>query len=140
MADEIDRFFENFIGRVDKAERDVLVNVTRVAYKAIMRDWPVWSGYSKANNRISVTGETIGVVRPAKRVLKPGAHVGQAAATEASELSKLDGLGLNKTQRPRIIVLGNAVSYAADVGQETGRGLAIYQNAVNEAKLTIKGV
>lgn len=132
QAANINRAFELEIERIGRAQRVLMVKVTRNVYRHIMNRWPVWSGYSKANNRISITGRPISRIEPTARILRKGAHVAKAGAVESSELSKLNRLLTEKGfgKRDRVIVIGNAVDYAADLGPAgASKGRIIYEEA-----------
>lgn len=121
-----------------KEERRMLILGVRVAYQIIMREWPVWSGYSKANNRISITGRPIRKLEPSKRPLIKGALAGKARQVEASEITKLQRLTKNFGFRNRKITIGNSVSYSGDVSFTSGFGRAIYERAARQAESIIK--
>lgn len=110
-------------------ERIVLVQSVRAAYEHIMRTWPVWSGYSKANNKISVTGRAVTSVSPQNRILKKGAHVAKAAQVQSTELGKLERIEHNFGMKNRTIIIGNAVDYAADMPASALSGREIYEQA-----------
>lgn len=144
MAKNINAAFSEFLKVVDKKENEITIAYIREAYTRIMDKWPVWTGYSKANNRISVTGTPIKRLEPSKRPKLPGALVGKAESVRQRELSKLAQLPLNKTHRNRTILIGNSVPYAANFnfGGEayTGKsGLQIYTEAAREATAVVKG-
>lgn len=120
--------------RMAQEERKIIILGVRTAYNSIMEEWPVYSGYSKANNRISITGRTIRRVEPARRPSTQGALLAKAESTRVTELAKLARISERFGGRDRVIVIGNAVTYAEDVGFSSGQGRSIYQRAAAEAR------
>ena len=110
-------------------ERRILILAVGTSYRGILRDWPAYTGYSKANNRISITGRMVRRLEPAKRPTEEGVLFGKASRVENSELAKLSRISKNFGMRNRKIIIGNSVSYASDVGFTAGQGLAIYMRA-----------
>ena len=135
----IEAAFAKFEKDMSITEQRFLVRATRAAYKHIMNAWPMWSGFSKANNRISTVGAPIRALVPAKRIAREGAHFAQAAATERSQLAKLSRLPISKKPRARTITIGNTVDYAADLGDKgSARGFQIYATAINVARMAVR--
>lgn len=137
-----DAFMQVVRRKYSEAERRILIHGVGAAYDHIMFNWPVYTGFSKANNRISITGQPITRVEPNKRPTKQmeGALVGKAEAVHASEKAKLARIEQNFGMKNRRIILGNSVSYASDVSFEPGRGVAIYAAAAEVAKQTMNAV
>lgn len=123
-----------------EAERAVLIAAMREAYTHVMDSWPVYSGFSKANNRISITGREIRLIRPGSRKAIPGLYSQKAESVRSNELAKLSRIERNFGMRNRTLVIGNAVDYASDVGFQPGRGRVIYQQAASIAKATASAV
>lgn len=141
MVSIIEAEFAKFERNINLTEQRVLVKGVRAAFNHIMQSWPVWSGFSKANNQISITGRTIARTIPRERVAKKGAHLGDAAAAVTRGLAKLSRIKIQKGNRPRVITIGNPVIYAADAGKVgSARGFQIYIAARNKALMAIKGV
>lgn len=124
---EINRAFEEHFNKVEGVAREAQVKAVRKAYLYIMDSWPVFTGFSKANNRISITGRTVARMEPSTRPEGERALEGKAEAIKMSQLAKLDRLPLES--KNRVVVIGNSVSYAADVSFEPGRGRQIYEEA-----------
>lgn len=134
------KFITTVKAKAGKVEQRLLAEGVRAAYKAVMREWPVYTGYSKANNRISVTGQPIRRLEPATRPTVPGALAGKAAQVETTELAKLDQLETNKTLRNRTILIGNSAPYSSNVGFRSGRGLEIFKLAAAEGRAVIRAL
>lgn len=133
----VGRAFEQEVkAKMAEEERLVLISAARAAYLYIINSWPVYTGYSNANNRVSITGRDIKRIEPTIRRRVEGLYVGKAAAVHSSQLAKLSRIELNFGLRNRRIVLGNAVDYAAEAGR--GEGRAIYQQAAVVAELTAR--
>lgn len=113
----INRAFELEIEKIGRARRLLTIRVARKTYKAIMRRWPVYTGFSKANNRISITGRKISRLEPSRRPSVRGALVAKAAAVQASQLAKLDQLKTEKgfgLKKGRIIIIGNSIDFNSE--------------------------
>lgn len=126
------QFSDEIKATYSKAVRNQLIRISREAYIKIMQQWPIYSGYSKANNRISITGRDIQRIQPSQRIARPNAHLAKAQSTRVAELAKLSRIRVEFGKRTRRIIIGNAVYYAADAGG-SGRGVAIYESAARQA-------
>lgn len=128
----IQKFQKELDFEVDKlanrAVRRKMVATVKAAYNHIMSAWPKYTYYSGANNRISITGRPISRIEPRKRPTRKGALSDKFATVMSSELAKLKDLRIEKGKNRRVFI-GNAVSYAPDVGYDPGRGREIYATA-----------
>jgi hypothetical protein len=95
--------------------------VAEETLKGIDSAWPVFTGYSKANNRIVLGGGGNYPLDPPTRPRAAGALLGQAARNMAADLQILQ-----THKKPDVIGIGNAVKYAADIQFQKGRGTLIY--------------
>lgn len=102
-------------------------------FQFINDQWPTFTHYSKMNNRISISGRTISLVRPSERPTTnmKNSLQGQALAENAKELSKLARLKPLKKDGI-VVIIGNAVPYA---DSEFLNGPAIYERAASFANL-----
>ena len=130
---------EEIEAKVTRTVRRTKIAAVSRTYKTIQAIWPTDTFWSKANNRVSITGRTIARVEPHQRPTESGALADKAAAVTASELSKLERIKAER--KSRSIIIGNAVPYAFDVGFRPGYGAYIYQIAATmgraEAIMTI---
>lgn len=142
-------FQSEFVDRLE-AEVDVKIRqrtkamklfVAEKAFDLINDKWPVWSGYSKANNRININSaeqEVDPPERPMGNVVDIKGMLAELAIfNNAAELTKLDPEAIRYTDT---IHIGNAVSYAADVGFEPGQGSHIYVESAREASSLAKSI
>ena len=95
--------------------------VTEETLKGIDSAWPVFTAYSKANNRIALGGGGNYPLDPPTRPRAAGALLGQATRNMGADLQLL-----RTHKKPGTIGIGNAVKYAADVQFQKGRGTLIY--------------
>ena len=117
------------IAAVEKAIEDRQRDVVSAFYKTATRLSPVYSGYYKANHRISFTG--LVELFPAKRTTQKGAHFDQIETAKANELAKLSSKKL-----PVVVTIGTAVKYALAMEDPSGGGVTpvtgvrpVYSNA-----------
>lgn len=111
---------EDELDKVDEKEKEVFATTVRATYTYIIEEWPTYSYFSQANHRINITGRRVMRVEPdeSNRPDMKGALAGKAAAVHAAQLAKVDKLTTGT--RGRSVVIGNAVSYAPDVGDVPG--------------------
>ncbi len=117
--------------KVSKTAQRAIIAGARAAYTQIMKEWPNHTYWSGANNRISITGRPISRIEPSTRPTRAGALAGKFAQVRASELNKLKDIKVK--DKDRLIILGNAVPYAANVSFENAKGVVIYNNAAASA-------
>lgn len=128
MSDDFRRALEVAITeKVDGSMVEAKKAVTRSIFEHIYSTWPVDTAYSLANHRISITGQAINRVEPYTRPTEKWELLDKAIQVHESELAKLDRL--HEKDAARIIVIGNAVEYAEDVGFEVGAGRYLYDQA-----------
>ena len=137
MSDNFGRALEFKFRQVEEFQLSVTKFAVETIYEIIFKNWPRNTYYSLANHRINIGGTDVLRVEPSKRPTKRGALAGKAESIKASQLQKLNTLNPLKGRKTRTIVIGNAVSYAADVQFIKGNGTALYQQAANEAKAII---
>lgn len=101
---------------VEKAVEDKHREVVSSFFKTVTRLSPVYSGYYKANHRISFDGLVDRF--PAKRTTQKGAHFDQIETARANELAKLSSKKL-----PIVVTIGNAVDYALALEDPSGGGV-----------------
>ncbi len=135
MSDNFGRALDFQIKRLEEHQVNVVKFAVRVTYEIIFQRWPRSTFYSVANHRINIGGSDVILVEPSKQPSKKGALAGKSQSVRTSQLQKLETLKPKK--KGHTIVIGNAVSYAADVQHITGNGAAIYQQSANEAKTVI---
>jgi len=123
---------EDELEKVDEAEKEVFVATVRATYINIIDNWPKFTYYSQANHRINITGRKVVRVEPSQKPDIAGALAGKAEAVHASQLGKLERL--TAETKGRSVVIGNAVSYAPDVGFVEGQGTQIYLEAAREGR------
>lgn len=143
-AAKINKEIEEFIDKkLSLRAQDKMISAVRGAYEHIMNEWPKYTYWSAANNRISITGRDIKRLEPHKRPdpIRKGVLSGKFAEVRHSELAKLTKIRKQKRKdrKDRLIVIGNAVPYAADVGFDPGRGIAIYGEAAAIAASKLRG-
>ena len=128
-------FKKEIKAKLETTVRNTLIAATRAAYLHIQSVWPVHSGYSKANNKISITGQPITHLEPAQRNWRAGSHVATAAAITSRELGKLSRIEVKFGKRPRTIIIGNPVEYAAELSASRKKisGTSIYEQAAKVA-------
>ncbi len=128
-----DRQWKMEIESIDRIILSTTVRLAKDMFQFINDQWPTFTHYSKMNNRISISGRTISLVRPAQRptVNMKGALQARALSENAKELSKLDRLKPLKKDGI-VIIIGNAVPYA---DSEFLNGPAIYERAASFANL-----
>ena len=115
---------------IPKVTNDMVVLTVRFTYDIIFRSWPIDTGWSLANHRISITGTPITRLEPTKRPKGKGILVSKAQSNREAQLAKLDRVQPGKK---RTILIGNSVPYAPDVGGKgSGLGRAIYASAAAE--------
>lgn len=124
--------------KISKTAQRAIIAGARVAYTQIMNSWPNHTFWSGANNRISITGRPISKVEPSTRPSKEGALAAKFSQVRASELAKLKSIEVK--DKDRLIVIGNAVPYAANVSFENAKGVAIYANAGASALAHMRSV
>jgi hypothetical protein len=123
---------EQIEATVTRTVRKTKIAAVRKTYIVIQQMWPVDTFWSKANNRISITGRPITQVEPRTRPEESGALADKARAVTVDQLTKLESI--KAEHKSRSIIIGNAVPYAFDVGFEAGRGAFIYGIAAAQGK------
>jgi len=95
-----------------KAIEEKIVETQRSAavafFDKVMEFSPVYSGYYKANHRVTFTDQVD--LSPEKRIARKGAHVGMIETARAAGEAKLSSKKL-----PVVVRIGNAVPYAVEV-------------------------
>ena len=124
-----DRAMAKQMKAVEKAVQSQHLELVSVVYKAVLSLSPVYSGYYKANHRISFDG--LVELSPSVRTGVKGAHFDQIEITKANEVAKLSFKAL-----PVVVTIGNAVSYAGAMEDPSGAGVTpvtgvrpVYANA-----------
>ena len=127
---------ETVIKRVDDHLEDSMKAGLSEGYLQIFREWPAYTYYSMANNRVS-RASPIETPIPAERPTNPNEMADDAAIQLQVGLQEIQTFKLN-TSRDTIIFISNPVDYASDVGFAAGAGDAIYQNAAATAEEVIE--
>ena len=123
--------------RVDRASTILTELAARTAFQQLTTPgvWPIDTYYSIANHKISVGGEGIGPPNPSERPADEGVNLaGKLASNRQVQLNKLKRL---KKAATNVVLIGNPVTYAADVGFQVGQGRAIYAEAARFANTMV---
>ena len=118
--------------RVDQAGAHMTKLAATVAFTHLTTPgvWPIDTYYSIANHKISLNGDPIGSPVPATRPDAEGSQLtGRAESNKQRQLGKLKAIKKSQV----IVLIGNPVEYAADVGFQVSQGKAIYAEAARFA-------
>jgi len=113
--------------RVDDQIMRFVKDGVKAAYTHIMSSWPTHTYYSGANNIVTM-GQAISQPTPEDRPTYAGAMQNEFYLAFQSGLDIIDRLKAPK-RGAIVVTISNPVSYAADVGFDTGKGIRIYEEA-----------